>query len=218
MNQPPRAVQFLVWGGLAAIIAVIVIAFVRTELLRPQPVFSPLPLISQVADFALTNQQSQPVKLADLQGQVWVADIIFTRCPGPCARMTRQMAEIQSSLPATSQARLISLTTDAEFDTPPVLQRYAEKFGARSQRWIFLTGDPRAVASLAIDSLKLTALEKPASERTSPEDLFIHSTIFVVVDKHARLRGVFETGGEDVDWEKSKQQILTAIEQLEREP
>ena len=54
--------------------------------------------------------------------------------------------------------------------------------------------------TLAIDSLKLAAVEKKPEERESAEDLFIHSTIFVLVDKQARLRGVFETGGEGVDW------------------
>jgi cytochrome oxidase Cu insertion factor (SCO1/SenC/PrrC family) len=131
--------------------------------------------------------------------------------------MTRQMKELQDALPAASAPRLVSLTTDADFDTPPVLQKYAERFGARAH-WLFLTGDKRAIANLAIDSLKLTALEKPAAERTSPEDLFVHSTIFILVDKQARLRGVFETGGETVDWAQSKADILAAVKLLEREP
>lgn len=47
---------------------------------------------------------------------------------------------------------------------------------------------------------------------------FIHTTIFVVVDKHARLRGVFETGGEDVDWNKTvRSKLLATIRRLERE-
>ena len=61
-------------------------------------------------------------------------------------------------------------------------------------------------------------LEKRPEERTSPEDLFIHSTIFVLVDKRAQLRGVYETDGEGVDWSKVKPELLAAIEQLEREP
>ena len=214
MNQPSRRIEWLVWGGLAVIIAAIFGAFVISKL-KPAP--SPLPIYGQVADFSLTNQSDVRVSLADLGGKVWVADIIFTRCPGPCARMTRQMKELQAALPAASAARLVSLTTDADFDTPPVLQRYAEKFDVKADNWIFLTGDKKEIARLAIDSLKLTALEKPAAERVSPEDLFVHSTIFVVVDRQARLRGVFETGGEGVDWHQSKADILAAVNQLERE-
>jgi len=68
-----------------------------------------------------------------------------------------------------------------------------------------------------IDSLKLTAIEKKPEERENPQDLFIHSTIFVVVDKQARLRGVFETEGEGIDPIKARKEILAAVQQLERE-
>jgi len=71
---------------------------------------------------------------------------------------------------------------------------------------------------LAGGSLKLSAVEIKPDERKSENDLFIHSTIFVVVDKQARLRGVFETGGEGVNWQTEKQRILAAVKQLEREP
>ncbi len=45
----------------------------------------------------------------------------------------------------------------------------------------------------------------------------MHSTIFVVVDKQARLRGIFETEGEGVDWAKVQPHILATVKQLERE-
>jgi hypothetical protein len=59
---------------------------------------------------------------------------------------------------------------------------------------------------------------KPEDQKNSA-DLFIHTTIFVVVDKHAQLRGEFETGGEDVDWTNVVQpRLLATVHQLEREP
>ena len=67
-----------------------------------------------------------------------------------------------------SQAKLVTLTTDADFDTPPVLKAYAERFGADPQRWMFLTGTKQEIAKLAIDSLKLTAIAKKPEERESP--------------------------------------------------
>jgi protein SCO1/2 len=171
-----------------------------------------------VADFALTNQNGQDVSLADLREHVWVADIIFTRCGGPCPRMTRQMKELQDALPPGSTAKLVTLTTDADFDTPPVLRAYAGRFQADTNRWTFLTGDKREVAKLAIDSLKLTAIEKKPEERVTPKDLFVHSTIFVIVDKRSQLRGVFETTGEGIDPQQVQAKILAAVRQLEREP
>jgi len=205
------------WIGIGLVIVLLCLSYVLSRL-KPRAAVPALPVIGQVADFTLTNQLGQAVTLADLQGRVWVADIIFTRCAGPCPRMTQQMAELQKALPASSNARLISLTTDPVYDSPEILQRYGERYGAKAERWWFLTGAARQIADLAIDSLKLTAMEKQPEERENPADLFIHSTIFVLVDKQARLRGVFETGGEVLDWNTVRPQLLAAIAALEREP
>ena len=203
--------------GLSLTGGLLVLALTLAVLNTPGARGRPLPIYGQVADFTLTNQDGRAISLADLRGHVWVADIIFTRCPGPCLRMSRQMQELQQSLPAQTDTRLVSLTTDADYDTPAVLNTYAARFGADTNRWIFLTGTTKQIASLAIDSLKLTAIGKKPEERQSPEDLFVHSTIFVLLDKEARLRGIFETTGEGIDPSQVKRRILADIHQLERE-
>lgn len=131
--------------------------------------------------------------------------------------MTRQMQELQQALPESSQAKLVTLTTDPDFDTPPVLKAYAERFGADPSRWMFLTGTKRQIANLAINSLKLTTVEKKPKERQSPEDLFVHSTIFVVADNRGQLRGVFETTSDAINPLRVKAHILAAVRRLERE-
>jgi protein SCO1 len=218
MNQPARRIGWLAWGGLALVALTLLAAFLLVQLKFRSSAGQPLPVYGQIADFALTNQNGRAVSLADLRGRVWVADIIFTRCPGPCLKMTKQMQVLQEALPPDSPTKLVSLTTDADFDTPPVLKAYAERFGADPRRWMFLTGTKKDIAKLAIDSLKLTAIEKKPEERESPQDLFVHSTIFVIADKRGQLRGVFETTGEGVDPRNVQTQILAAAERLEREP
>jgi protein SCO1/2 len=178
----------------------------------------PLLVLGQVKDFSLTNEQGRASFLGDLRGQVWVADIIFTRCPGPCIRMTRQMKELQDALPANARVKFVSLTTDPDYDTPPVLMAYAEKYGADTNRWMFLTGTKKQIADVAGGSLKFSAVENKAADRESTDGLYIHSTFFVIVDKRGQLRGVFETGGEGVNWPKSKLQLLASVRALENEP
>ena len=210
-----RLPSFIALGLLLLVVTLALAALlagVKSRGARP-----PLPVLGPVDEFTLTNQAGAPVSLADLRGRVWVADIIFTRCPGPCLRMSRQMKELQTELPAGSRARLVSLTTDPDFDSPPVLTTYAGRFGTDTNRWMFLTGTKREIGSLAVGSLKLSVVEKKPAERDSPEDLFVHSTILVIVDQHARLRGIFQTGGEGVDWPAEKRRILAAVKQLERE-
>ncbi len=215
MSQHARRIEWLVWGGLGLLIATIMFGFLLAKIKLRTLTAKPLPVYGQVADFRLTNQFGQEVTLAQLKGHVWVADVIFTRCPGPCARMTRLMKELV--FPAGSQTKLVSVTSDPQFDGPAVLRAYADRAGADTKRWLFLTGSKSEIAKLVIDSLKLTAIEKKPEERESPEDLFIHSTLFVVVDKRGQLRGVYETMGEGIDQQQLKATMLSAVRHLERE-
>jgi cytochrome oxidase Cu insertion factor (SCO1/SenC/PrrC family) len=214
----PRAPR-TIWVGLLLFFALFALAFVLWGLQAARN-FGQLPLrvIGPVADFALTNQDGEATSLAALTNHVWVADIIFTRCAGPCLRMTGQMRSLQNLLPKTSAAKLVTLTTDPDFDSPSVLRKYGTRFGANFNRWIFLTGAKAQIAALAGGSLKLSAVPVNPGDRQNDADLFIHTTIFVLVDKHAQLRGSFETGGEGVDWTNSVQpKLLRAIWQLEHE-
>ncbi|HEU5124089.1 MAG TPA: SCO family protein [Verrucomicrobiae bacterium] len=217
MNSPGRTFPWTITIGLLLILLTLALAFVLANLNSRKPHVSSLLVYNQIADFTLTNQNGAAVSLTNLRGQVWVADIIFTRCPGPCLRMTKQMKELETALKSTTGVKLISLTTDPEFDTPEVLKRYAERFEADSNRWEFLTGTKKQIGDLAINSLKLAAIEKKPEDRESENDLFVHSTIFVVVDKRGQLRGVFETVGEGVDWPESRKNILDAVKELRKE-
>ena len=213
--RPPRTI----WIGFVLLFGLLGLSFaawlIQINRSRPQL----LRVIGPVAPFTLTSQDGQNTSLADLTNHVWVADIIFTRCAGPCPRMTGQMKSLQTLLPPSSGAKLVTLTTDPENDSPAVLKKYGERFGADFNRWIFLTGTKSEIAALASGSLKLSAVPVKPGERNGDADLFIHTTIFVVVDKHAQLRGFFETGGDGVDWTNSVQpKLLQAVRQLENEP
>lgn len=172
--------------GLA--LAAILVLFVQSRQSR-----SNLPEYFAVQPFTLTNQFGQPVNLADFAGKVWVADIIFTRCAGPCPRMTDEMSRLQNRFASEKELLFATLTTDPEHDTPQVLQRYAEKFKADSARWHFLTGPKPAIKALAADSLKLGSQEKDPATQQNENDLFIHSTVFVLVDKAGKVRGFYES-------------------------
>jgi protein SCO1 len=214
----PKNFPRTVWLGMGFCFALLGLVYLAglTKMERARPVN--LPVINQIADFTLTNQNGQVATLAGLTNHVWVADIIFTRCAGPCPRMTAQMKSLQDLLPATSSAKLVTLTTDPDFDTPEILKRYGERFNADFNRWTFLTGTKNQIANLASDSLKLSAVPVKLEDQKSVADLFIHTTIFVVVDKHAQLRGIFETGGDGVDWTNDVQpKLLATIRQLESE-
>jgi Uncharacterized protein SCO1/SenC/PrrC, involved in biogenesis of respiratory and photosynthetic systems len=216
MNEGKRKTVWLLWGFLLLLVTSLMVGLLLQIRSRTNA-SAALPVIWQVADFALTNQNGRAVSLADLRGHVWVGDIIFTRCPGPCRKMTRQMKELQNALPQGSDAKLVTLTTDPEYDAPKVLKKYGEEFGADPNRWMFLTGTKSQIRNLGVNSLKLSAVEKEPGERDDPNDLFIHTTIFVVVDRKGQLRGIFETTGEGIDPKQVQAKILESVSQLERE-
>lgn len=175
-------------------VAVVVGTFVRQQLRRSGP---PLPVISGIGDFQLTNHLGQVVGLGELRGRVTVASVIFTRCPGPCLAMSRKFAQLQGVLPGDQPWRLWSFTVDPEFDTPGILTRYGEKLGADPERWWFVTGPKAEIVRLAVKDFKFVVQDKEEAERDVPEDLFIHSTYFMVLDRKGRLRAAIEGAEED---------------------
>jgi protein SCO1 len=201
-----------VWVGLVLIALTLGAIFLAWRVQQIEVESIALPIYSKVADFTLTNQINKVVTMEDLRGKIWIADIIFTRCAGPCPQMTRNMRALQDALGGDGSVMFISLTTDPGFDTPEVLERYGKKFDVDPDEWWLLTGSKVEIARLAVDGLKLTAIQKEAGQQEDPNDLFIHSTLFVVVDQQGRLRAAIE-GMEP----QAEQKTVEAVRKLQME-
>jgi protein SCO1 len=189
MQEGSKGLQVTLWALLGAVLVLVAALFVTAGRNR-----SNLPVYGEVRQFTLTNQAGEMVRLQDLKGKVWVADIIFTRCAGPCPKMTDEMRKLQAAFDAKEPLRLVTLTTDPEHDTPTMMRKYSEKFSAEPNRWFFLSGPkPEILANLAAGSLKMSAVEKEETQQENPNDLFIHTTMFVLVDKAGKIRGYYES-------------------------
>jgi cytochrome oxidase Cu insertion factor (SCO1/SenC/PrrC family) len=136
--------------------------------------------------FELVNQDAQPFGSAQLAGKIWIADFIFTSCPGPCPIISSRMNELQKPL-AKTDIHLVSFTVDPEKDTPEVLRGYAEKLHAQPKRWDFLTGSRAAIYALTRDGFKL-AVSDGSDEAGMP----VHSTRVVLVDRRGAIRGYYD--------------------------
>ena len=189
ISQPaqPSLVQGLLrrpslWFAILGSIAVIVIA---SKLMLSRDA-QPLPVLSSVPAFEFTNQHGALFGSKSLEGQVWVANFIFTRCPTICPTFTAKMAAIQKRGPAGLQ--LVSMTVDPEYDTPERLEAYAAKYHA-AERWSFLTGE-RAVLNKVIVEGMLQPMDSPVD----PSNLaaVVHGSYFVLVDKHLKVRGFYQ--------------------------
>src|SRR5881227_3715982 len=107
-----------------------------------------------VPEFVLLNQDGKNFGSAQLRGKIWIADFIYTTCPGPCPMISTRMSELQKPLEQTD-VHLVSFSVDPERDTPEVLRGYAEKLRAEPKRWDFLTGPKSAIYDLSHNGFKL---------------------------------------------------------------
>jgi protein SCO1/2 len=147
-----------------------------------------LPSYSTIPPFTLTDQTGATFdSKAQLNGKVWIADFIYTTCPGPCPRMTSQMHQVQTALTGLTGFRLVSFTVDPEHDTPPVLDAYSKLFHAEPGTWFFLTGSQSTLQNLSRNAFLLGDVNGSLE----------HSTRFVLVDQNGKLRGFYLTEEQD---------------------
>ena len=172
-----------------------------------------LPVHQTIPDFQLVNQTGQPFVRRDLSGGIWVANFVFTRCPGVCPLLSTQMSKLQTQLDETNRTsvRLLSFSVDPEWDTPERLSEYAEKHRADLHRWFFLTGEQEAVQQLVTQGFQLSMMNRQAvqavqkaqsegshthhSQQQSLEQI-VHSDRFVLIDPEFRIRAYYRGNAE----------------------
>lgn len=116
----------------------------------PAPAADVLAPGQPVMDAMLVDQEGKPRPFSSFKGHRVALTFIYTRCPLPefCPLMDRHFASVQKSIagtPALADVRLVTVTLDPAFDTPPVLEAYAGRRGANPAIWTFLTGEPAEV-------------------------------------------------------------------------
>lgn len=149
-----------------------------------------------VPDFSLIERSGKPLRLSDLRGKIWIANFIYTSCKDTCPLQSAEMARLQSDLSDRADLRLISISVDPERDTREVLSRYAERYHADLQRWLFLTGEKQVIYRLAQEGFHLSAV--PAQGHEGKNDgAFIHSSRFVLVDGQTQIRGYYDSNDAD---------------------
>lgn len=176
-------------GVVAAILALGVVSALRDGRAQGE-----LPIIATLPDFTLLSSSGGAVSRADLEGEVWVADFIFTSCAGVCPILSARMAEIQKSLGERKiDARLVSFSVDPARDSVPVLRDYAARYAADPEVWWFLTGERDELYELIGKGFLLSVAER-SPEEAGPDDghdLITHSDRFVLVDRQGRIRGYY---------------------------
>ncbi|MDX1503324.1 MAG: SCO family protein [Thermoanaerobaculia bacterium] len=165
------------------------VAVALTVAARPRAEIEPPPELARLPDFSLQDSSGRAVGRTDLLGKPWVAEMIFTRCPFSCPRMTERMRGLERGLERAGGARRVSISVDPEHDVPEVLARHRSSLGVRDPEWLFLTGGREEIAELVVGGFRLGLDTDPPDGAAEP---ILHSTRFVLVDGRGVIRGYYD--------------------------
>jgi protein SCO1 len=144
-----------------------------------------------VPEFSLVERSGKATTLADLRGSIWIADLIYTTCQDTCPIQTAEMAQLQEQWKDRAELKLVSFSVDPEKDTTAVLSRYADRYKADAQRWLFLTGAKEEMSRLVQEGFRLSAVALPGDGNVG--SVIMHSPRFVLIDKQAQIRGYYDS-------------------------
>ena len=141
----------------------------------------------QIASFNLTNQIGQVVNQNTTKNKIYIANFFFASCQSICPMMSNQLQEVQKAFLADDSVLILSHSVNPLHDTVAVLSNYADTYGAKTNKWHLLTGNKKQIYDLAKTSYLVNAFEDDGS----PEG-FLHSELFLLIDKKARIRGIYD--------------------------
>lgn len=154
-----------------------------------------------IPTFKMVSQKSDSIY--GLSDKITVVDFFFTRCAGICPKMTANLTKVQATFEKDSDVELVSVSVDPEYDTPEVLNNYANKFGIIYPKWKLLNGSKLDVYQLGFYGFKLPS---------DTVDKTLHSEKAVLVDKDRRIRGYYNaTDTKEID------RLITEIKILKYE-
>jgi protein SCO1/2 len=140
----------------------------------------------------LTNELGQPVTWQSYRGQVLAITFFYSQCPMPdfCPRLSKNFQEASRMLEKMGDGprpwHFLSVSFNPEFDTPPVLKAYGERYEYDPTHWSFLTGKPEQIAALA-QAVGVTYKQNAGTIN--------HNFRTIILDAAGRVRMIFPTGG-----------------------
>ena len=195
--------KYRIFFGVFLVFSIIVISLFYTAL-KPKkslPIFNPsdvnpelvdttVQYISKyhtISDFSFTNQNGEIITQKDYEGKVYVADFFFTTCKSICPKMTTNLVEVQKAFVDNPKVKLLSFSVMPDIDSVSVLKEYAQQNGVVDSKWNLVTGDKKAIYTMARKSYLAVKQGKPDEQYD-----MVHTENFVLVDSKKRVRGFYD--------------------------
>lgn len=164
-------------------------------------------LYHTIQPFQFINQYGDTVSEKTIANKIYVADFFFATCQSICPQMSSQLVHVQKVFEKDHDILILSHTVNPMNDTVEVLKGYADSYGAQKNKWHFLTGNKKEIYDMARYSYLVNAFEDDGT----PEG-FLHSELFLLIDKQKRVRGMYD-GTDSVSVVK----LISDIKLLEQE-
>ena len=166
-----------------------------------------LPVLAELPQFSLTDEQGQSVTKDTLAGKVWIADFVFTSCADACPKLQQKLKRIQDRLQSPEQGgniSLLSISVDPQRDTPEKLKQYSQIFGARPGMWRYLTGPEAEVERTVVKGFRMVMAKMPRAPAKDTDDAIkgeafdiMHGERLVLLDQKGHIRGYYDADEPD---------------------
>jgi protein SCO1/2 len=158
-------------------------------------------------EWTLMERSEKSVGTDDLLGTPYVAGFFFSTCGSVCLQQNGKMKELQEKFRG-QPIRMVSISVDPEIDQPETLRKYAQRFNADADQWLFCTGDMKYIRRVGSEFFRL-----PVVRRGHPEK-------FGLVDKNGKLFGLY-TWSDPNQWsalEEDIEKLIAAGGAIEESP
>jgi protein SCO1/2 len=143
--------------------------------------------IHTIPSFLLLDQRGEAITEKTTAGKIYVANFMFTSCISICPLMTDNMKMLQARFAYDPEVLLLSHSVMPDIDSVARLKKYAEQKGIIATKWHVLTGNREAIYTLA----KKHYFAGDSIGFYGNQNNFLHTENFILVDKHRRIRGVY---------------------------
>lgn len=144
-------------------------------------------------DFEFLTHTDTKFTPEDLKGKYTILNYFFTRCPGICPLITRNVKQVSAQIPQQSDLQFVSISVTPEYDGPPEMRHYREEQRVDQANWYMLTGKRATIYEMA--RLQFGAdVRTDVEDFTSPAD-FVHTENVYLLDREGYLRGIYRARG-----------------------
>ncbi|HEY4282249.1 MAG TPA: SCO family protein [Chthoniobacterales bacterium] len=166
----------------------------------PTPGSYNLPVIRPATGGGLVDSTGKSVDLRELvHGRITVLSFIYTRCAAgrACPYATNMLGQLHIASgedPALAKGmRLVSLSFDPDYDTPPRLAAYAEAVRETKQGCEWRFAAPKSEKELSVILASYGQVVDKRADANDPQGPLYHILRVFLIDRRGRVRNIYSS-------------------------